>query len=94
MKASDTQVGGSHYKDMAIQVTEFCQKNKLNFCESNVVKYISRWRDKGGLEDLEKVKHYVDLLIEYEGLKEVPQDTSPTKTIDEWMVLHPEWGDS
>jgi hypothetical protein len=69
-KASETQVGGSHYKDMVIQPTEFCQKNKLNFCESNVVKYICRWRSKGGLEDLKKVKHYVDLLIEIEGLED------------------------
>ena len=68
MKATDTQVGGSHYKDMPIQPIDYIQKNKLNFCEGNVVKYITRWRDKGGLQDLNKVKHYVDLLIEIEGL--------------------------
>jgi hypothetical protein len=66
--ASDTQIGGSHYKDMAIQPSEYIVKNKLGWCEANVVKYISRWRVKGGLQDLLKVKHYVDLLIQYEGL--------------------------
>jgi len=70
MKPSDIQVGGQHYKDMAIQPTEYITKNKLGFIEGNIVKYISRWRYKNGLEDLKKIKHYVDLLIEYEGLEE------------------------
>ncbi len=59
----DIQVGGGHYKNKAIQPIEYCMANGLNACESAVVKYITRWADKGGLEDLEKVKHYVDLLI-------------------------------
>ena len=58
------QVGGSHYKTMRIQPLEFCVANKLGPCESAIVKYISRWREKGGYEDLRKIKHYVDLLIE------------------------------
>ena len=66
----DVQVGGGHYKDFPIQPVEFCQKNRLDYCEANVVKYICRWRSKGGLEDLKKVKHYVDLLIQIEGLDE------------------------
>ena len=68
MSALDKQVGGNHYKGFAIQPVEFCQKNKLNWCESNIIVYACRWRDKGGLEDLEKIRHYVDLLIEIEGL--------------------------
>jgi hypothetical protein len=40
--------------------------NDLDFCEGNVVKYITRWRDKGGVESLRKIKHYVDFLIERE----------------------------
>lgn len=64
--ALDVQVGGGHYKDMVIQVVEFCQKNKLNYCESNMVKYACRHRAKNGKEDLLKIKHYVDLLIEME----------------------------
>lgn len=63
-RALDVQVGGSHYKSMRIQPLEFCVANKLGPCESAIVKYISRWREKGGYEDLRKIKHYVDLLIE------------------------------
>lgn len=62
--ALNVQVGGSHYKSMRIQPLEFCVANKLGPCESAIVKYISRWREKGGYEDLRKIKHYVDLLIE------------------------------
>jgi len=64
--AIQTQVGGSHYKEMVIQPIEFCEANGLGACESAIVKYISRWRNKGGYEDLQKIKHYVDLLIEME----------------------------
>lgn len=67
-KASDTQIGGSHYKEMSIQPAEFAMKNNLNYCQSNVIKYICRYKHKNGLEDLEKAKHYIDLLIEYEYL--------------------------
>ncbi len=62
------QVGGGHYKSMAIQPVEYITKNNLPYCEANVVKYISRWRDKGGKKDLEKAKHYIDLLIQLENL--------------------------
>ena len=69
MGALDKQVGGSHYLEYKIQPTEFCQANKLPWCESNIIKYACRWRAKGGLQDLEKIKHYVDLLIEIEGIE-------------------------
>jgi hypothetical protein len=62
------QVDGSHYKNLAIQPVEYIHANNLGYCEANVIKYISRWRNKGGKKDLEKVKHYVDLLIQLEGL--------------------------
>ncbi len=64
--ALGTQVGGAHYKSMPIQVVEFCQKNSLNYCESNVVKYICRHKSKNGIEDLKKAKHYIELLMEIE----------------------------
>ena len=63
MNPLDTQVGGDHYKNKAIQPIEYIMANKLDFCEGNVVKYITRWRDKGGVETLEKIKQYVDFLI-------------------------------
>lgn len=67
-RALDVQVSGDHYKSKSIQPIEYIHANQLGFCEGNVVKYITRWRDKGGKADLEKVKHYVDLLIQLEGL--------------------------
>jgi Protein of unknwon function (DUF3310) len=64
--AARKQEGGSHYKDMAIQPYEYCHRNKLGHLESNVVKYVSRWRDKGGLEDIRKAIHTLEYLIELE----------------------------
>lgn len=66
MKASDLQEGGNHYKQFVIQPVEFIHKNNIPFIEGNVIKYILRHRDKNGLEDLKKAKHYIDLLIEHE----------------------------
>jgi hypothetical protein len=62
--ALGTQVGGTHYKDMKIQPVEFIHANGLGFLEGCIVKRICRWRGKDGVEDLEKIKHEVDLLIE------------------------------
>ena len=58
------QVGGTHYIKSAIQPIEYIQANKLGFVEGNIVKYVTRYKHKNGLEDLEKAKHYVDLLID------------------------------
>ena len=62
----DIQCGGDHYKNKAIQSIEYIFANNLGFAEGNIVKYITRWRDKGGVQDLEKIKHYCDLLINEE----------------------------
>jgi len=64
--ALSTQVGGSHYCKLAIQPVEYIVKNNIPFIEGNIIKYATRWRDKGGVKDLEKIKHFVDLLIEFE----------------------------
>lgn len=61
-----TQVGGNHYKDLKIQPIEFIHANNIPFCEANAIKYLCRWRNKNGRQDLEKAKHYIDLLIELE----------------------------
>tara|TARA_R110000737_G_scaffold16748_1_gene34049 strand:- start:264 stop:536 length:273 start_codon:yes stop_codon:yes gene_type:complete len=63
-KAINTQVGGDHYKLMKIQPLKFIMENNLSYCEANVIKYVSRWRAKNGVEDLRKARHYIDLLIE------------------------------
>ena len=60
------QVGGDHYRGMAIQPAEFCHRNGLGLCEGAAIKYLCRWRNKGGLDDLRKAKHFIDLLIEME----------------------------
>lgn len=60
----DVQIGGRHYKDMMIQPIEFISANKLGFCEGNAIKYICRYKDKGGILDLQKAIHYLQLLIE------------------------------
>ena len=59
MKSLETQIAGQHYKNQKIQPIEYILENKLPFIEGNIVKYITRWREKGGIEDLKKVKHYV-----------------------------------
>jgi len=64
--ALDRQEGGSHYKDCAIQPIEYIHRNGLGFIEGNIVKYITRWRNKGGIADLRKVIHYAEMLIEME----------------------------
>jgi Protein of unknwon function (DUF3310) len=64
--ASQQQVGGDHYKRMAIQPTDYIIKNKLSFIEGNVVKYVTRHKVKGGAEDIRKAIHYLNLLLEYE----------------------------
>ena len=66
MSALDVQVAGDHYKGKAIQPIEYIHANNLNFSEGSIIKYVTRWREKGGIKDLEKIKHYVDLLIEME----------------------------
>lgn len=65
--ALSSQVGGGHYKDMKIQPVEYIHKNGIGFAEGCVIKYVSRWRAKGGVEDLKKARHFLDLLIELEG---------------------------
>ena len=61
----DIQVGGNHYKDMGIQPAQFAMANKLDYCQANAIKYIVRHASKDGKQDLEKAKHYIDLLIEH-----------------------------
>lgn len=60
----EEQIGGTHYKTMKIQPIEFILANDLDFCQGNIVKYTCRYKQKGGVEDLNKVIHYARLLIE------------------------------
>ena len=86
MSALNEQPGGNHYKQMAIQPVQYIHANGLGYCEANIVKYVSRWRDKNGIEDLLKARHYIDLLIELEGLEKAEfgqQNTIDCRTPEE-----------
>jgi hypothetical protein len=61
------QIAGNHYKELPIQPVEYIHANAIGYFEGNVIKYVSRWRKKNGIADLEKAKHYIDLLIQLEG---------------------------
>lgn len=77
MSALDVQRGGDHYKNLSIQPVEFVMKNHMGFCEGNVVKYVTRWRNKGGLQDLDKAQHFIQFLIE----------DSPYQTVQHFMSI-------
>lgn len=64
--ALDAQAGGDHYKKLVVQPIEYIHANGIPFAEGSVIKYVTRWRDKGGIEDLKKARHFLDLLIELE----------------------------
>ena len=61
-----SQVGGNHYTKLAIQPMEYSMRNKLDPLQHSAIKYVTRFRDKGGIQDLEKAKHVIDMLIEFE----------------------------
>ena len=65
MSALDIQYGGNHYKHFVIQPLEFCYKNQIPYLEATAIKYLCRWRNKNGKEDLLKAKHLIDLLLEF-----------------------------
>jgi len=60
------QVGGNHYQGFAIPPIDFVHKNNLGFIEGNIIKYVCRFRKKNGKQDLEKAKHFIEMLIELE----------------------------
>ena len=61
-----TQIGGDHYAKLAIQPMQYSMENGLDALQHTVIKYVTRFRDKNGIEDLEKAKHCIDMLIEFE----------------------------
>lgn len=64
MKASEQQVGGTHYKTMAIQPGEFIRANGIGWYEGNAIKYICRHKAKGEQQDIQKAIHYLELILE------------------------------
>jgi len=82
MSALDKQVAGKHYKKFKIQPIQYITANNIPYIEGNIIKYISRWRDKGGIDDLDKVIHYVELLKELESGKSERSHRSKTSLKD------------
>ena len=64
MSVWEKQVGGKHYIKYKIQPSQFVVENKLLFAEGNAIKYICRHASKGEVKDLEKAKHYIDMIID------------------------------
>ena len=64
------QIGGTHYKDMAIQPMEYILANHIGFAEGAVIKYVSRWKTKNGIQDLKKAIHILEILIDHESRRE------------------------
>ena len=62
-----TETYEAHYKKLKIEPIEYIEENDLGFHEGHIVKYISRWRNKGGVEDLQKARYYIDRLIQQHG---------------------------
>ena len=67
--ANEQQHGGSHYKELKIQPWDFIDANEIPFLEGCAIKYLTRWRDKGGVEDLKKAIHFIEKRIELEETK-------------------------
>lgn len=76
-KTMTKQIGGTHYL-LKIQPIEYISKNKLQFSQGNVIKYISRYKSKNGIEDLKKAKHYIDFIVNYEYLGKVIRFPAPS----------------
>lgn len=68
--ALDRQEGGDHYSKLSIQPMEYSMANGLDACQHSIIKYVTRFRDKGGVADLRKALHVIEMLIEFETKKE------------------------
>lgn len=80
--ALTVQVGGDHYTKHAIQPIEYIQANKLDFAQGNIVKLATRFRDKGGADDLRKIKHYADIILAMEYGEDITPDATQPITLE------------
>lgn len=69
LDSNETQIGGDHYEKLSIQVWDYVDANELDYFQGSIIKYVTRWRDKGGVEDLRKAKHFIEKYIELKGKK-------------------------
>lgn len=90
MSAFDRQEGGSHYKGLAIQPMQYSMANNLDACQHTAIKYITRFRDKGGIADLRKAIHCLEMLIEIEQGKSRDTQQFEDKSLPSSGIYHPE----
>lgn len=64
VNANDVQVGGNHYKNQSIQHWDYVAANDLDYFQGQITKYVSRWKDKNGIQDLEKADHFLKKYME------------------------------
>ena len=86
MSAYKKQVGGKHYLKYKIQPSKFVVENKLLYPEGCVIKYILRHQDKGGKQDLEKAKHFIDMIIERDYKDEKEKQESWIEGYKKWKA--------
>ena len=79
----DKQEGGSHY-DLPIQPLEYIHANQLGYIEGNIIKYATRHRNKNGAEDIKKIIHYCELLLELEYAEECEEEGLRESDIEEY----------
>jgi len=94
MSVYKKQIGGSHYLKMKIQPSEFANKNNLPFAEGNAIKYICRHKYKGGKEDLEKAKHYIEMIEkrDYTEPYDATEDVEKLqKYVESWIEGYKKW---
>jgi hypothetical protein len=72
MNANLKQVGGDHYKGSAVEHWDFVDQHDLDYFQAQIIKYTMRWREKGGIQDLEKAQHFLDKYME---LAKLPTST-------------------
>ena len=68
-QANANQIGGDHYAKRTIQPWDYIIANNIGFLEGNAIKYLTRWKEKGGVQDIEKAQHYIEKLLEVERAK-------------------------
>lgn len=93
MTALEKQIGGTHYKNFKIQPIELIMHYNLGYCEGNIIKYICRYKNKGGAEDLNKALHYIDFLLEFKKHEENYEFTWPGLSYIEDFILVNELSD-
>jgi hypothetical protein len=84
MSAYKKQIGGSHYKSMVMQPSEFINKNRLQFAEGSAIKYICRHSAKGKEEDIHKAIHYLEMILERDYSKAQKKEETWAEGYKEW----------